>query len=146
MQGGLTRGAVPNPKQHEDQVEKLRNVVSRQRKALRRKDRQIEEQAAKLENLRERRQREGKLKRELKQQGLEIFHLKNELDAMNGLVKTAEEVPSTEEVSEKPGIGALPDFVIIGAQKGGTSFLYHLLTRHPLVEPAAKIGRASCRE
>ncbi len=57
---------------------------------------------------------------------------------MNGLVETARDVPSAEQVSDKPGIGALPDFVIIGAQKGGTSFLYHLLTRHPLVEPAAR--------
>ena len=34
--------------------------------------------------------------------------------------------------------GTPPDFVIIGAQKGGTSFLYHLLAHHPLVEPAAR--------
>ena len=31
---------------------------------------------------------------------------------------------------------ALPDFVIIGAQKGGTSFLYQLLVQHPHVKPA----------
>jgi hypothetical protein len=138
MQGGLTRGAVPNPKHHEEQAERLRKIVTRQRKALQRKDRQIEEQAAKLERLRERRQREIKQRAELKQQRLEVFRLKNELDAMNGLVETGRDVPSADQVSEKPGVGALPDFVIIGAQKGGTSFLYHLLTRHPLVEPAAR--------
>lgn len=33
--------------------------------------------------------------------------------------------------------GALPDFLIIGAQKCGTTFLYHLLCQHPYVEPAA---------
>jgi hypothetical protein len=33
--------------------------------------------------------------------------------------------------------GALPDFVIIGGKKCGTTFLYHLLTQHPLVQPAA---------
>jgi Sulfotransferase domain len=33
--------------------------------------------------------------------------------------------------------GALPDFVVIGERKCGTTFLYHLLTQHPLVEPAA---------
>lgn len=32
---------------------------------------------------------------------------------------------------------ALPDFVVIGAQKSGTSFFYNLLTRHPQVERAA---------
>src|SRR5215212_5871657 len=121
MQGGLTRGGVPNP---EEQIEKLRKVVGRQKKALQRKDRQIEEQAAKLENLREKRQHESKLKRELKQQGLKIFHLENELDAMNSLVETNREIPAAEEAKETPGVGALPDFVIIGAQKGGTSFLY----------------------
>ena len=35
------------------------------------------------------------------------------------------------------GAGALPDFLIIGAQKCGTTFLYHLLCQHPYVEPAA---------
>lgn len=36
------------------------------------------------------------------------------------------------------GTGALPDFIIIGAQKAGTTFLYHLLSQHPYVEPATK--------
>ncbi len=49
MQGGLTRGVVPDPKHHEEQAERLRKIVARQRKALQRKDRQIEEQAATLE-------------------------------------------------------------------------------------------------
>jgi hypothetical protein len=33
--------------------------------------------------------------------------------------------------------GPLPDFVVIGAQKSGTSFFYNLLTKHPSVKPAA---------
>jgi lipopolysaccharide transport system ATP-binding protein len=33
--------------------------------------------------------------------------------------------------------GPLPDFVVIGTQKGGTSFFYRLLTEHPLVRRAA---------
>jgi hypothetical protein len=36
-----------------------------------------------------------------------------------------------------PGNGALPDFSIIGAPKCGTTYLYHLLSGHPQVEPAA---------
>jgi hypothetical protein len=163
MQGGLTRGEVPDPKQLEEQAERLRKIVTRQREALLRKDRQIkkqaatlenlqerqkqmllrkdrqiEEQAATLENLRGRRQREIKLRAELKERSVEIFQLKNELDAVNGLAKTVRDVPSADQVSEEPGVGALPDFVIIGVQKGGTSFLYYLLTCHPLVEPAAR--------
>jgi hypothetical protein len=138
MQGGLTRGEVPNPEHHEEQARRLRKIVTRQRKALRRKDQQIEEQAVTLETLRERRQREIRLRKELKETRLEIFHLNNELDAMKALVGNAGDVPSAEQVSGEPEVGALPDFVIIGAQKGGTSFLYHLLTLHPLVEPAAR--------
>jgi hypothetical protein len=138
LQGGITRGVVPDLEHHEEQAERLRKVVTRQKKALRRKDQQIEEQAARLENVRERRHRESKLKAELKQQRIENFHLRNELDAINGLVESAGDVPSAARVLGEPDIGALPDFIIIGAQKGGTSFLYHLLTRHPLVEPAAR--------
>ena len=138
MQGGLTRGEVPDPNYHEEQARRLKKIVTRQRKALRRKDQQIEEQAVTLETLRERRQREIRLRKELKETRLEIFHLNNELDAMKALVENAGEVPSPEQVSGEPDVGALPDFVIIGAQKGGTSFLYHLLTLHPLVEPAAR--------
>lgn len=36
------------------------------------------------------------------------------------------------------GQGMLPDYVLIGAQKCGTSFLYDLLTQHPYVEPATR--------
>jgi hypothetical protein len=38
---------------------------------------------------------------------------------------------------DEPETGALPDFIIIGASKCGTTFLYHLLIQHPHVEPAA---------
>jgi hypothetical protein len=34
------------------------------------------------------------------------------------------------------GLRVLPDFIIIGAQKGGTSSLYHYLAQHPDVAPA----------
>src|SRR5215204_6554456 len=138
MQGGLTRGAVPNTKHHEEQAQRLRKVVQRKDRQIEEQAAVLEEQAAALEPLRERRQREIKLRKELKQKSLEIFHLKNELDAMKVLVENARDVPSAEQVSGEPDIGTLPNFVIIGAQKGGTSFLYHLLTRHPLVEPAAR--------
>ena len=137
MQVGLTRGVVPNPKQHEEQVEKLRKVIGRQKKALQKKGQQIEEQAAELEDLRKKRQRERKKTRGLKQQRLEIFHLRNELDAMKELVEKVRDVPSAAQVLGKPEIGSLPDFVIIGAQKCGTTAFYNLLTKHPNVEPAA---------
>ena len=37
-----------------------------------------------------------------------------------------------------PEAGMLPDFLIIGAQKGGTTFLYNILRRHPYFEAAVK--------
>ncbi|HSL47018.1 MAG TPA: sulfotransferase domain-containing protein [Anaerolineales bacterium] len=36
------------------------------------------------------------------------------------------------------GLRILPDFMIIGAQKGGTTSLYRLLEKHPSILPAAK--------
>jgi hypothetical protein len=57
----------------------------------------------------------------------EIFELESELRAVK-------ERRGDDQVSVT---GALPDFVVIGAMKGGTSFLYHLLGQHPLVQPAA---------
>lgn len=53
----------------------------------------------------------------------EIFRLRNELR----VAKLGSEVE----------LGALPDFVVIGAPKCGTTFFYHLLTQHPHVEPSA---------
>ena len=136
LQGGLTRGRVPDPERHKERAEKLKNVVSRQKKALQRKDRKIEELAARLEYLERERQREGNLKAELKDQRLETFVLKNELHAMKELVERARDVPSAAGVLGEPEVGTLPDFIIIGAQKCGTTALYVLLTNHPSVKPA----------
>jgi hypothetical protein len=44
----------------------------------------------------------------------------------------------SERTSTRIKMGSKPNFVIIGAQKCGTTFLYHLLGQHPRVEPAAK--------
>ena len=66
-----------------------------------------------------------KLWNEKKTAHKELLRLKTELRAAN------------ERMMNEPQMGALPDFVIIGVKKGGTTFLYHLLNQHPLVEPAA---------
>jgi hypothetical protein len=55
----------------------------------------------------------------------EIFQLEREIGA------------AKERRARNKETGALPDFVIIGERKCGTTFLYHLLGQHPLVEPAA---------
>ncbi|MBA2535548.1 MAG: sulfotransferase domain-containing protein [Rubrobacter sp.] len=66
---------------------------------------------------------EHKRKRKRTQQ--EIFRLESKLRA------------AESGVVGEPVTGALPDFAVIGARKAGTTYLYDLVTRHPLVEPAA---------
>ncbi len=68
----------------------------------------------------------------LGKQNREITRLKMKLSTVN------ESAQGDRKVSTVVGgPGALPDFLIIGAQKCGTTFLYHLLCQHPYVEPAA---------
>jgi hypothetical protein len=45
---------------------------------------------------------------------------------------------STRKVKSHVELGALPDFLIIGTEKGGTTFLYWTLCQHPYVEPATE--------
>jgi hypothetical protein len=66
--------------------------------------------------------------REIKTRQQEIFQLKHKLRAIKEVGRGG---------SPEPATGALPDFVIIGAQKCGTTSLYRLLVKHPHVEPAA---------
>jgi Sulfotransferase domain len=69
----------------------------------------------------------------------EIFRLDNYLRRLakewsDGALNVRHAPQGTGEAAT----GAMPDFLIIGARKCGTTFLYDLLTRHPYVEPAAK--------
>jgi hypothetical protein len=70
---------------------------------------------------------------------LELFELRNELRAIRR--SRQGDAPDDERKAARTAgwsqAGALPDFVVIGAAKSGTSFFYHLLTRHPLVQPPA---------
>lgn len=66
------------------------------------------------------------LLRDLKGIKQELFQLERRLRAARQGDDTAD-----------PGTGALPDFAIIGAPKCGTTFLYHLLAKHPRIRPAA---------
>ena len=45
---------------------------------------------------------------------------------------------SAKKAKDGTTVGPLPDFLIIGAEKGGTSFLYWSLCQHPFVEAAAR--------
>jgi hypothetical protein len=83
------------------------------------------------------RQRIKKQRRVLKRKDRRIGRLKRRLSATN---ERSKEVTETEEFIPHPGkqrIGTLPDFLIIGAQKSGTSFFYQLLSQHPHIKPAS---------
>jgi hypothetical protein len=124
-EGGVPRGPVPDAEQHEDPKKTARRRRSEQKEKIKSKKRELsriksERRAAKEPAERVEHQ---KTKKRVEQ---EIFQLESELRAAKE--RRAENEPRT---------GALPDFVVIGAMKGGTSFLYHLLTQHPLVERAS---------
>ena len=67
---------------------------------------------------------------------MEIFQLNNELGALRELLDD-QDSSATRSFGGAEQVGALPDFVIIGAPRCGTSRFYGLLTKHPNVERAA---------
>ena len=131
LQSGLTRGAVPDAERYKQQAQKLRDarqLVKEQRKKLK-------EQA---ETLRYARRHLERRREELRSKNREIFWLKNELREAKEQVEGVTDGRSAAQVAgESEAAGTLPDFVIIGAAKAGTTSLYDLLTRHPHVEGAA---------
>ena len=83
------------------------------------------------EDLKAARQTIKKTRRQLAQKEQQLNQLRTPTSAKGGS-KTRGKAKSHIER------GALPDFLIIGAQKGGTTFLYWTLCQHPYVEPAAE--------
>jgi hypothetical protein len=115
LQGGITRGALPDVTTYKKQAQKLKNS--------RRQDRQlIKEQR---ETLRSKEQEILRLQKDFRNLShKESFRLENELRAKEW------------RAAGKMEPEVLPDFLIIGAQKCGTNSLYDLLTQHPGVERA----------
>src|SRR5215217_3863600 len=74
-------------------------------------------------------------RRELSQIDREHGELRAAKAPAGGIPDGGQPAPQAADGSET---GALPDFIIIGGKKCGTTFLYNLLTQHPHVEPAAK--------
>jgi hypothetical protein len=126
LQSGVTRGAVPDVERYKKEAEKLRNSHRLDREKIKKQ----------VEILRHARQHVGNLREEIQSQKREIFRLKNELRATEEQVESATNGRPTLPAAVESETGRLPDFVIIGAQKSGTTFLYDLLTRHPYVERA----------
>jgi sulfotransferase family protein len=75
-----------------------------------------------------------KRKKEIQQ---EIFQLEMEIRAATERAEGALEGRTAPLAGDGSATGALPDFLVIGGKKCGTTFLYHLLGRHPHVELAA---------
>ncbi len=109
LQIGATRGKVPDPWQG--------RATS---KTLKGKDKEI-----------------FRLKNQNNKQREELFQLRNELAATNDLAEDNQGDPSALQVSDVEEVGALPDYVIIGAMRCGTSRFYGLLNNHPFVKRAA---------
>ena len=91
-------------------------------------------------------ERRARFKRTKKMKQQEIFPLKRELRAAKQLRRElrarkrrteAPWDPTLPKAPPKVETGALPDFLVIGEKKCGTTYFYDLLTRHPYVEPAA---------
>jgi hypothetical protein len=132
LNGGVARGAAPDAHRRGERTRnrrRARRLTSEHRKRLRS---EIKSKKRELSRIRKEpdagkkravRHERKTTKKRLQQ---EIFELERELRAAK-----------QRRVENEPRTGALPDFVVIGAMKSGTSFFYHLLTQHPLVERAA---------
>ena len=79
-------------------------------------------------------------KKRKKRMQQEIFRLENDLRRVVEGRQSNDDPHGRQspQAASESATGAMPDFLIIGAKKCGTTFLYDLLSRHPYVEPAAK--------
>ena len=129
-EGGLTRGVIPASRRPGNKESAQRSDLKN--KEIESKEQELRRKRKEFREIRdaERAAKNGPLgiahKKRKKNVDLEIFRLERELQAAR------EGRPEDEPVT-----GALPDFLVIGTMKGGTTFLHHLLCQHPLVEPAA---------
>jgi hypothetical protein len=127
-EGRTAREAQSDPEQHEDRAgkpEKGRQRKVEKKKELRSKRQELSRVAEELRDAKRRTDRAARYEqtKRAKKKKQEIFRLRNELRAV--------------KLGTEGALGALPDFVVIGAPKCGTTFFYHLLSKHPHVEPAA---------
>lgn len=132
---GTASDAVPDVEQQEARdgtPKKVWHRMSEQEKKLKHKKKKhaqlkkellaVKDSAEKSDQIRRRRQRAKNLQHE-------VLRLRLKLRNTDRAAR--------EQAEGEPGVGTLPDFVIIGAAKGGTTFFYDLLTQHPHVQPAA---------
>jgi hypothetical protein len=114
------RGKKRRSPERREKIQGLRRQIALKRKERARLARDVE--AARL--------REGGIG--YREQLMALKGLKQELFQLGQQLRAAK-----ERTGVRPETGNLPDFSIIGAAKCGTTFLYHLLVKHPHVDPAA---------
>jgi hypothetical protein len=108
-EGGTSRDVLPSAEHYREQAEDLKNA----------------------------RQHISTQRKLLRSKTREIFQIKNELRDARERLESAQDRLTTP-LSGESRVGTLPDFVVIGARKCGTSTLYYLLTQHPQVERAVR--------
>jgi hypothetical protein len=126
-ENGDTREAGPDAEQQR------RQDLKRRLKAKRRELSQLRKMRSAATEIEQTKVKSRERKKTLQQ---EIFRLGKELRAAKERAKGTP-VGGSNPRADEPQTGALPDFVVIGGKKCGTTYLYHLLSLHPLVEPAA---------
>jgi hypothetical protein len=139
---GAARGpqASPDTEQRgsrtENPGENTRRLMSEQRQQIKSRKRELLRLRGELRSASEKAEMvEHKKSKKRVQQ--EIFRLKKELRAARQRAKEDSPGRPVSHMAVESATGTLPDFVIIGGKKCGTTSLYHLLTQHPYVEPAA---------
>jgi sulfotransferase family protein len=128
------RSEIKTKRQEREQV---RRKIKKIRRELSNKRQEIRQMSKELRAAKDKAGRSEHRKKTIKVKQ-EILQLKRELRiAKEQGSENAPVARSARQVAGEPETGTLPDFVIIGGKKCGTTFLYHLLTQHPHVERAA---------
>lgn len=122
-----------------NEIAGLKRELEDKKRELQDKRRESQERGAELRAAKERRVERAErlpLQKTVKTLKQERFGLEREIDAIKKRMEALRSGEAPPPV-EGPVVGTLPDFAVIGASKAGTTYFYHLLVRHPHVEPAA---------
>jgi len=122
METGVTRGSTPDEIQRKQAD--TRKQQARKLKAARQRAKEVRRQLAQKEQ-------------QLAQKEQRLNQLERRISAKGGS-NTTGKAKRTGKAKSRIERGALPDFLILGAEKAGTTFLYWTLCQHPYVEPATK--------
>jgi Sulfotransferase domain len=130
LEAGTTCGNTPDDirRKQARKLEAARRTIEETRKQLAQSEQQQKEQTRKLEAAR----------RKIRKTRRQLAQKERQLDQRGVRTPDSDDLTSTRKAESRIEFGALPDFLIIGTEKGGTTFLYWTLCQHPYVEPAAE--------